>query len=275
MGSQSSLRSESLSPAYRVFRRLFHKGGKRNVSVPSGFGFLRAGVLLWTLPALVMWGCGALEQDKAVDVNPAPACGVGWASRVLAVNYGEDATFGQSQMPGVVLGPSSGTGTGAQSLDVVSLGAGGSITVGFSTGCCALDGDGDDLAVMENVFFIAGDESNRFIEAARVAVSQDGIEFYEFPTSVDETLPLGDPQRYSGFAGVEPVYPGELPGGVGGDRFDLADVGLPWIRFVRITDANGAPEDPGDIMSMGYGMNGFDLDTVGAVHAGSGDECEN
>jgi hypothetical protein len=176
-------------------------------------------------------------------------------------------------MPGVVLGPSSGTGTGAQSLDVVSLGSGGSITVGFAPDGCAVDLAGDDLAVLENAFYVAGEEDNRFVEAGRVEVSQDGIVFFEFPSSVDEARRLGDPLRYTGFAGVEPVYAGALPGEVGGDRFDLADMGLGWIRYVRITDVNGDPEDPGDVMSVGYGMNGFDLDAVGAIHFARGDAC--
>jgi hypothetical protein len=223
--------------------------------------------------ALFFPACGALEEDKILKPDPVPGSDEGWAAQVLQVSYGEDATFGQGSMPGVVLGPSAGTGTGAQSLDVVSLGSGGTITVGFSPDRCVIDLAGDDLAVLENVFYVAGEENNRFVEAGRVEVSQDGSTFFAFPTSVDETRPLGDPARYSGFAGVEPVGPGDLPGEVGGDRFDLADLGLDWIRYVRITDANGNPQDPGDIMSAGYGMNGFDLDAVGAIHFGQGDEC--
>jgi hypothetical protein len=219
-------------------------------------------------------GCGMLEEDKILKPDPVPGSDDGWAAQVLQVSCGEDATFGQGSMPGVVLGPSSGTGTGAQSLDVVSLGSGGTVTVGFAPDHCVIDLAGDDLAVMENVFYVAGEEDNRFVEAGRVEVSQDGNAFFAFPTSVDETRSLGDPSRYSGFAGVEPVLPGNLPGEVGGDRFDLADLDLDWIRYVRITDVNGDPQDPGDIMSAGYGMNGFDLDAVGAIHFGQGDECQ-
>jgi len=226
----------------------------------------RVGVLL--LGLLLAAGCGMTDLDALAPVEAGP-----WAAEVTAVTYGDDATFGQGSMPDVVLGPASGSGTGSQSLDVVSLGSGGSITIAFAPDGCAVDGDGDDLAVLENVFYVTGDEDNRFVEAGRVAVSQDGALFFEFTTDVDETRALGDPLRYAGFAGVEPVYAGDLPDEVGGDRFDLADLGLDWIRYVRITDVDGDPEDPGDIMSVGYGMNGFDLDAVGAIHYGQGDDC--
>jgi len=239
---------------------------KRNPS-ENGLSRPRASAVL--LGVLLAAGCGmTAPEDALAPVEAGP-----WAAQVTAVTYGGDATFGQNSMPDVVLGPSSGSGTGTQSLDVVSLGSGGSITVAFAPDGCAVDGDGDDLAVLENVFFVAGDEDNRFVEAGRVEVSQDGRIFFEFPASVEKARPLGDPLRYEGFAGVEPVHAGELPGGVGGDRFDLADLGLGWVRYVRITDVNGDPEDPGDIMSVGYGMNGFDLDAVGAIHYGQGDAC--
>jgi len=238
------------------------------------FSGLTAGAILLALAAS---GCGMLEDD---DENPAgggtpvdPAYGAGWSVQVVQTSYGEDATFGQGSMPGVVLGPSSGTGTGTQSLDVVSLGSGGSITVGFGEDGCVVDLDGDDLVVLENPFYIAGEETNRFVEAGFVEVSQDGRQFFAFPWSADDSRLLGDPERYQGLAGVEPVLPGDDPDEVGGDRFDLSALGLAWIRYVRITDADGDPEDPGDIMSVGYGMNGFDLDAVGAIHFGQGEAC--
>ena len=45
----------------------------------------------------------------------------------------------------------------------------------------------------------------------------------------------------------------------GGDAFDLADLGLERVRFVKIRDLETQP--PGGITS------GFDLDAVGAIHA--------
>ncbi len=230
---------------------------------------------LFLVVLLVMWvgaGCGMLEEDDK-EATEAPPDSGGWAAEVIDVTYGEDAGFGQGLMPGVVLGPPKGGGSYMGSLDVLSLGVGGSITLGFGQDACVVNGVGDDLVVLENVFYVAGDGSNRFIETARVAVSQDGKDFVEFPTEVDESLPPGDPERYSGFAGVEPVVDGDSPATDGGDRFDLDQVGLPWIRYVRITDTAGDPWDAGDEFGMGYGKAGFDLDAVGAIHFGTGEAC--
>ena len=232
----------------------------------------KAPCLFVSLPILGMLliHCGLLEELKeAGSTGPAR-----WATEVAAVEYGEDAAFGQSDFPNVVLGPPSGGGTQQSSLDVLSLGDGGSITLGFGADHCVLDGQGHDLTVVENVFYIAGDRDNRFIETAKVAVSQDGEQFLEFPSSYDTELDLGDPLRYVGFAGVEPTLEGESPDTVGGDRFDLAQVGLAWARYVRITDTDGDPEDPGDKVGGGYGQAGFDLDAVGAIHLGSGGQCQ-
>ena len=222
-------------------------------------------------------GCGLLEETKTEEgENGEKALNHDrWATRVVSVEYGEDAGHGQNKMPGIVLGPSRGAGTGGQSEHVVSLGVGGSIVLGFGQNRCVLDLGGDDLAVMENAFHIKGNPNNRFIETARVAVSQDGVNFYEFSTSVNTQIEFtGNPQRYSGFAGIEPVYPGSHPDEVGGDRFDLAEVGLEWIRYVEITDTAGDPEDAGDAMPSGSKQSGFDLDAIGAIHLGEGDECE-
>jgi hypothetical protein len=158
---------------------------------------------------------------------------------------------------------------------------GGTITLSLGDTVCVLDSGGDDLVVMENAFFVAGDPANRFIETGRVALSQDGVNFVEFPTSVNTALLPGDLNRYPGFAGREPVYPGPDPNEVdpnevGGDRFDLADLpppGLAWARFIRITDTAGDPEDPGDLIGPGHSKSGFDLDAVAALHLGQGDEC--
>ena len=216
--------------------------------------------------------CGLLEQYKEEqDSQGKPS---EWASEVVDIHYGDDAGFGQNDFPDVVLGPPGGGGTQTSSLDVLSLGVGGSITLGFGSDSCIMDGEGDDVTILENVFYIMGEEDNRFIETARVAASQDGEHFVEFPAQVDTAVPLGDPRRYSGFAGVEPVLEGDTPDAVGGDRFDLDHVGLAWARYVRIQDTGGDPWDPGDEFGLGYWQAGFDLDAAGAIHPGSGSQCE-
>jgi hypothetical protein len=73
---------------------------------------------------------------------------------------------------------------------------------------------------------------------------------------------------------VEPTLEGDTPDTVGGDRFDLAKVGLTWARYIVITDTAGNPKDPGDEIGGGYGQAGFDLDAVGAIHLGSGSQCQ-
>jgi hypothetical protein len=252
----------------------------RRLSRRARAGALAAGCAV----VCAFMGCGQSDEDagRAAGADQAPAGRWdGWAAEVVGVSYGEDAGFGRANFPQVVLGPPKGAGSSQGSLDVLSLGQGGTITVGFGPGRCILDAEGDDFTVLENVFFIAGDSQNRFIETAFVEVSQDGITFTRFPTWVDESKPCtredashcGDPARYRGFAGVELTLPGDSPAEVGGDRFDLARIGLGWARYVRITDTAGDPWDAGEAFGTGYGKAGFDLDAVGAIHRGEGEEC--
>ena len=213
------------------------------------------GVFRYHLDGSAGQGGGDIE-----DPEPVP----GYAAEVVDVTYGAYAGFGQGQFPQIVLGPPKGIGTDAGGTDVLSLGRGGTITVGFGD-TCVVDGPGVDLVVYENAFYEAGDPLNRFIETAIVEVSSDGIVFVPFPTSYDDALELGDPDRYTGYAGVEPVMPGDDQETNGGDRFDLADIGVDVARFVRITDTGGDPEDPGDLMGAPP-LAGFDLDAVGGIH---------
>jgi len=237
--------------------------------------------ILFSILSVILFGsaCGMLEegQGPSGQAGDLPLAGeAGWAVEVVQVELGEDGGFGAGNLPGVVLGPSNGAGDGTQGTDVLSLGVGGSITLSFGSEGCVVDRGGDDLVVMENVFFVGGDPANRFIETGRVALSRDGVNFVEFPTSVNDALNPGDSNRYPGFAGREAVYPGTDPNETGGDRFDLANLpppGLNWARYIRITDTAGDPQDPGDLVGPGYGKSGFDLDAVAALHFGQGDAC--
>ena len=112
---------------------------------------------------------------------------------------------------------------------------------------------------------VGGDSNDRFIEAGVVSVSQDGINFFRFEPSIDSSRALGDSARYRNVAGVEPALPGDGPDCIGGDRFDLATVGLPSTRFVRIEDPAATLDDPGNQTPCSNNC-GFDLDAVGILH---------
>jgi hypothetical protein len=180
----------------------------------------------------------------------------GFATEVASVEYGPGAGFGQGAMPAIVLGPPEGSGATQGSLDVVSLGNGGTIVLGFGPQTIT-DGPGADFIVFENAFWAGGDPDAPFAEPATVAVSEDGETWTEIPCTATEA-------PYQGCAGWSPVYANALdneidphdPAKAGGEAFDLASVGVPSARFVRITDR---PDLDGFAGS-------FDLDAVALVH---------
>ena len=183
-----------------------------------------------------------------------------WLDRVRAFERGTSAGFGADSMPGIVLGGPEGLGESQGSYDVVALGNAGSIVVSFDDNA-VVDGPGDDLVIFENAF-VAG--SLVFEEFAFVEVSADGISWVEFPW---------DAGTKSGLAGREPVYASSLNAwdplhpASGGDRYDLADVGLDYVRFLRITDAGALLDDPGNHVVPAGNKGGFDLDAAAAIHS--------
>jgi len=206
-----------------------------------------------TLGAALVTGCVAADGEVA-PCDP-------FAVRVVSFAPGPGAGFGTASLPEIVLGPPSGGGAERGSTDVVSLGVGGAIVLEIG-GAGIVDGPGPDLIVFENAFYAGGDPARPFAEPGVVAVSADGTTFVEFPC--DATAP-----PYEGCAGRTPVYaapdngidPAD-PTVAGGDSFDLADLGVPFARFVRIRDAALGPAFPDTA--------GFDLDAVVAVHACEG-----
>ncbi|GIW44583.1 MAG: hypothetical protein KatS3mg077_1865 [Candidatus Binatia bacterium] len=190
------------------------------------------------------------------------AWGGPFADAVAAFRPGSGAGYGMERVPGVVLGPPQGGGLLQGSLDVLSLGQGGEIVLQFDPPL-ACNGPGPDLLVFENPFHVGGPDGPVFAELAFVAVSQDGVNFVEFPW---------DRQTWQGLAGKTPVWSNPEngidprdPARAGGDSFDLEDVGLPWIRFVRITDTGDRVPDPGNRLP-GAGTAGFDLDAIAALY---------
>ncbi len=224
-----------------------HTGGSPETSTPAEEG----------TAAETERGGETIPESGETTLSP-------FADRVVDYEIGPKGGFNEASLPGIVLGPPQGAGDLQGSTDVFSLGEGGSITLTLS-GRRIVDGPGPDFVIFENPFNAGGDPENRFVEAGIVSVSADGETFFPFPYRIDGDLPLGDPDRYENVAGVEPVWPGSDPTAIGGDLFDLADIGLPSIRFIRITDAGATIDDPGNHLATAP-TAGFDLDAVAALH---------
>ena len=144
-------------------------------------------------------------------------------------------------------------------MDVVSLGNDGRIVVSFDDNA-VVDGDGDDLVIYENPFYGG---ALLFRELAFVEVSEDGRTWKQFPWSADtlEGLAGQAPVFANSTNGMDPLDPAS-----GGDRFDLADGGLDYVRFVRLTEAGTTVPDAGNASFPGT-KGGFDLDAAGAIHS--------
>lgn len=194
---------------------------------------------------LTLGGVGILLCACAPDGDP-------FADKVVSYELGEGSGFGQEAIEEHVLGAPHGGGN-AGSLHVVSLGRGGHIILEF-TDQLAQDGPGPDLLIFENPF-------TNWYETGIVAVSQDGEEWAEWSCDAQN-----DEGMFPGCAGVELVWthpdnqlePTDL-NEAGGDPFDLATLGLDWVRFVRITDS-GLNTYDGE-------TGGFDLDAIAVINA--------
>ncbi len=189
-----------------------------------------------------------------------------WATKVLSVTYGEGVSSSW-QTPQRALGPAT-----SDTADIVSLGEGGVISVGFDVKIA--DDDGYDLAVFENGF------ADNYLELAFVEVSSDGLNFVRFDSASLVSASVGaygtlDPKQFEGLAGKYRVG--------FGTPFDLAWlksrpevqsglVNLAQITAVRVVDIVG---DGGSRDSFGHviydpypttGSAGFDLDAVGVLN---------
>ncbi|MBI1312185.1 hypothetical protein GC176_12915 [bacterium] len=179
--------------------------------------------------------------------------------RVVMFQRGSGGGNGEDKLPDIVLGPPQGGGRLEAGRDVLSLGEGGSITVEFVDNE-VFDGPGPDFIVFENPFLAApgNDPDFGFFELAKVEVSFDGETWTGFPY---------DTASRKGCAGHHPVLANaeknEIdptnPKIAGGDAFDLKEIGIKVVRFVRITDVQSFGGDDG--------AAGFDLDAVTAVHS--------
>jgi len=208
-----------------------------------------------------------------------------FATSVAQFNQGTGAgTF----VPANALGGPRGEGLANGSLDVCSVGVGGSLTLGFDV--VITNGPGADFSVFENAFLFSGAS---FSEVAFVEVSSNGVDFARFPARYvgpstglpGFTAPWG---TYSGLTGFVPVLANVVSNTIdpfdptvgGGEGFDLSSliadplvvggfVDLAAVQYVRIVDVPhaSAPDSFGNVIFDNSGATGTaDVDAVAAIN---------
>lgn len=141
--------------------------------------------------------------------------------------------------------------------EIEAIGINGEIIVGFKNKILR-NGPGADFVIFENAF-INQVTSTIFAEPAIVSVSQDGINYFEFPYN-SETL--------SGFAGISPTIGNQDPFNPdvsGGDKFDIDILGLDYIKYIKIKDTTliiKSLPSGNKYKNPDFLLTGFDLDAV-------------
>ena len=233
-------------------------------------------VTLWAqfAPASCFPGTTAMHADSSAFVAWATGCTVERGPKRIDVPNSALVSFGDETL---ALGRPGGT------MDVVSLGDGGTATLTFDSPIC--NAKGPDFAVFENGLHPDTDPTMTlyFLELAFVEVSSDGEHFFRFPavTHVQcetqlENADAIDPSQIHNFAGkYEAMY---------GTPFDLDEVednallNKERITHVRLVDVVGCIsidscaryDSQGHIINdpwpTGFKSGGFDLDAVGVIH---------
>ena len=239
-------------------------------------------VSLWAqfAPAQDKPGTTAMHADSSAFVAWATGCTV--ERGLMRIDKPENglASFGEETL---ALGVPGGT------MDVVSLGDGGTATLTFESPIC--NGIGPDFAVFENGFANAQNPDTWALELGFVEVSSDGENFFRFPavTNVQTETQLGNagsivPEQLHNFASKY--------GAFYGTPFDLDEVednallDKNHITHVRIVDVVGnidpqyaTYDSEGHIINdpwpTGFASSGMDLDAVGVIHDIAHDVQEN
>ncbi len=183
---------------------------------------------------------------------------------LVSYNWGEGQNFGQDEeyFPENVLGMPDTTASEQKACNlpeqVCSLGVGGEIVLALKN-FTIKDNSGPDFIVFENAFL--NPVTNKvFAEPGIVSVSKDGINFVEFPW---------DTATLIGCAGLEPtlgskVYSDFLNSG--GDKFDLEDIGIDEIKYIKIKDNTEFLKNHPEHKYYDPILTGFDLDAIVALN---------
>jgi hypothetical protein len=157
-----------------------------------------------------------------------------WASSVTDYKFGEGQNFGQDKawFPENVLGPLSNkvspTIPASTEREICSLGKNGYIVLKFEP--AIIDGLGKDFTIFENAFIYG--EGRIYDEWMIVSVSEDGVNWHTFPYDTISGVGMAGRTPTAAF-GVDYANPAQS----GGDAFDLADLQLNKIYYIKVTDA--------------------------------------
>ena len=154
--------------------------------------------------------------------------------------------------------------------DLASGGTPGRLTLHFANPIRDLSGA--DFTVFENAFFQGTGAASLFAEFAYVEVSADGVNFARFPARSLTAAAVGqygsiDPTDVFNLAGKHV----NAFGASWGTPFDLADVGLVSVSYVRFVDIPGNGTSLDSLNQPIYdawvtiGSGGADIEAVGAI----------
>jgi len=201
-------------------------------------------------------GSTAISKDSSII----SAWATGYINYIVGAEV--DTTW---QHPEKALGKAEG-----MSGEIVSLGRGGEITFTFSD--TIFNVEGADFATFENAL------NNTFLELAWVEVSQDGINFTRFP---NYSLTQNSVGSYDGIDATKIMgYCSKYRQGFG-TPFDLEDVDLDYINYVKIIDIIGdgsALDSDGNVIYDPYptsGSAGVDIDAVAVINQQKTDGISN
>ncbi len=186
---------------------------------------------------------------------------------VLSLKPGTVQNAGQDfeSFPMNIFGPPSAlakyTVPASDPKDICSIGMDGEIIVANKSHFI-IDGPGPDFTIFENAFMRLAD-SMIFAEPGIVSVSENGIDFIEFPY---DTISL------DGCAGVGPTNGDKDPFNPiesGGNSFDLASIGLTKAKYIKIKDITRVVtyDTQHKYYSPLFIVSGFDLDAVAIINS--------
>jgi hypothetical protein len=229
--------------------------------------FIAIAIIFTTLTCSAQFdGAGGELGSKSIDKDNSSI--TAWATSAV-IQRGK-LQINQSNNSLATLGDSSGA-IGPFDGNVLSLGDSGVVTLGFDEPI--INSEGYDFAVFENGFRVG---FSYYLELAHVEVSDNGTDFVRFPSeSLSDTsyqtdnFGYTDPVKLKNLAGKHQAPYGTL--------FDLEEIGLDQINYIRIVDVIGSVNDSfgtrdskgriiNDPWPTPFASNGFDLDAVAVVN---------